>query len=823
VRIKYFSAPCGSGKTHQIINRACELARSGERVLVLQPTKELIEKTVRDELLTRGRPPRYHVFHGDIVEGAVAGAITNHFNVADAEGQIVFATHAVLSCVPYWATKREWHVLVDEDLQVLKHKSHQLPRTHSIITDHIDLEPHNSIYGRVVVPDLKELREKGQNKDEDELLGQVAEAIRTPTNPLWESFVNIEHYEKLKNGLSKRLSIHSILKPSVLHGFGSVFVAGANFEETIQYRLWAQKGVRFTEDEDFQADLRFQSHRNGHLVDIHYAMDGPWSRKCRDIVAPTNDQDNNLLLIARAAANLFGGAPFVWQANKAAPDHLFGPNSKRLPNKPHGLNSYNDIHNIAFLSALNPNPDHFRFLESLGVAGDEVRVAVYYSAAYQSVLRTSIRNGANRDRKRIVVPDRGLAEYLQVRLPGSQIHRLEAGIVEDDKPRRVGRPRKYQSNKDRVAEQRAKAKAERVRVLNDLISSRLAQNPGKGEGCGPKGEEGKKRRESRAKKGIKLYTHLSTQLFCGSLYLAKNSPLPLGYLEDLGDIDLFVDVLKSLHGRKLGSKEENNLISPAVFDPGRGGDKKRGRENIVYIRHLWLDFEDGNLRAEELAALFPHTRMLVMNSYRHQSDKPRFRAIVLLDRVLTPDAYELLFDNIARKIEDAGFVCRRKKEGTTKKVSPPPGKLPSGLDWSKRAPTSLFYLPCQAADPSQSFFIDYNGPERAVLNPLSWIENSVVPLTPRVEPATPPEPRESVKINEQLVEGATAEWRRCPPGDGNAEFFRYALALKRAGLDHHEIESTLRSEVEFGRHPKERRAQIRSIVDSLRHRSRTSG
>lgn len=258
--IRFSSSPCGAGKTRKIIRRACELARAGERVLVLQPTKELIEKTVRKELLSEARPPRHHVYHGDNVEGAVASAITNHFNETDAEGQIVFATHAVLSYVPYWANKRDWHVLIDEDLQVLRHKCHQLPQTHSIITDHIDLEPHNSIYGRLVVRDLEELREKGRNRDEDELLGQVAEAIRTLTNPYWDSFVNIEQYEKLKNGASKRLSLHSVLKPTVLDGFGSVFIAAADFQDTLQHRLWSDKGVRFEADREFAADLRFQSH-----------------------------------------------------------------------------------------------------------------------------------------------------------------------------------------------------------------------------------------------------------------------------------------------------------------------------------------------------------------------------------------------------------------------------------------------------------------------------------------------------------------------------------------------------------------------------------
>jgi hypothetical protein len=823
VRIKYCAAPCGSGKTHQIVNRACELVRAGERVLVLQPTKELIEKTVRDELLSRPMPPRYHVYHGNNVQGAVAGAITEHFNNTDDEGQLVFATHAVLSYVPYWANKREWHVLIDEDLQVLRHKSHQLPQTHSVITDHIDVEAHNSIYGRVVVTDLTELREKGRNKDEDELFGQVAEAIKTLTNPHWESFVNIEQYDKLRNGLSKRLSVHSVLKPGVLEGFGSIVIAGANFEDTVQFRLWSDKGVRFKEDQELCGNLRFQSHRNGHLVDIHYAMESPWSRKRREASANPEEHDNNLLLITRAAANLFGTEPFVWQANKEVPDRLFGPNSQRLPNKPHGLNTYDKIHNIAFLSALNPNPDHFRFLESVGVPGDDVRTAVYYSAAYQAVMRTSIRDAASPERKRIVVPDRGLAEYLQARLPGSRVHRLEAGVADEAKPRKAGRPRKHQSNKKRVAEQRAKAKAEKVRILNGLISLGFGQDARKHEGCVGAGREDQTRPEFRAEKGIKLITNFGTQLCSGTLYPAKNSPFPSGYLEDGGDIDFFVDALKALHGRKLTCKEQNALISPAVFDPGRGTDKKRGLENIVYTRHVWLDFEDGDLGPGELAALFPRTRMLVVNSYNHRSDKPRFRVVTLLDRPLTPAAHELVFDNIARKIEDAGYFVNRtrKRDKNKAKPLPPTGKLRSGLDWSKRTPASLFYLPCQAAESPKSFYIDFDGPEREILNPLPWIENSVVPVVSVFD--LPEHPKnDGTKVDEALLQQARDEWRQSHqfPQEGNDRFFDFARALRRAGLSPHQIQSVLQTEAAFGRSPKERRAQVKSIMSSLARRRR---
>jgi hypothetical protein len=123
---------------------------------------------------------------------------------------------------------------------------------------------------------------------------------------------------------------------------------------------------------------------------------------------------------------------------------------------------------------------------------------------------------------------------------------------------------KHQSNKKRVAEQRAKAKAEKVRILNGLISLGFGQDARKHEGCVGAGGEDQTRPEFRAEKGIKLITNFGTQLCSGTLYPAKNSPFPSGYLEDGGDIDFFVDALKALHRRKLTCKEQNALISPAV-------------------------------------------------------------------------------------------------------------------------------------------------------------------------------------------------------------------------------------------------------------------
>ena len=104
----------------------------------------------------------------------------------------------------------------------------------------------------------------------------------------------------------------------------------------------------------------------------------------------------------------------------------------------------------SFLSSLNPTTDHFRFLKSQGIEGDEVRGFTYLSAAYQAIMRTSIRDTESLSPKRILVPDLPLAECLHELLPGSKLEKLDIGLFERP-PKKPGRPGKHATNRERVA------------------------------------------------------------------------------------------------------------------------------------------------------------------------------------------------------------------------------------------------------------------------------------------------------------------------------------------------------------------------------------
>src|SRR5262249_14426486 len=70
------------------------------------------------------------------------------------------------------------------------------------------------------------------------------------------------------------------------------------------------------------------------------------------------------------------------------------------------------------------------------------------------------------------------------------------------------------------------------------------------------------------------------------------------------------------------------------------------------------------------------------------------------------------------------------------------------------------------------------------------------------------------------VAQARRSWKRrqgmlAPKGQGNDAFFRFALKLRKAGLSPPEINAILTEEASYAHSPKDRRAQIPYIMDTL--------
>jgi len=282
-------------------------------------------------------------------------------------------------------------------------------------------------------------------------------------------YINLEQYRKLQqgNGKTRQLTFHCVLRPQVFEGFKKVFIAGADVEHSILYHLFAEQGVRF-ESHWLKERLRYNSHNNGDLITIYYAFEGFWSKQGQRKALVPGDPVTNVERIVKAAKDLFGDEPLLWMGNISIQACPFGTNRAiRLPNVPHGLNQFGHIHNVAVLSASNPPPAHFKFLETRGVSPAQVRIAIQGSSVYQAALRTSIRSDSDHP-KIIVVPDRETAEWLAKQFPGCRLERLQVGIPVEIRPNKPGRKRQYETKAERQREYRRRKREAKLTLLTGL-------------------------------------------------------------------------------------------------------------------------------------------------------------------------------------------------------------------------------------------------------------------------------------------------------------------------------------------------------------------
>ena len=159
----------------------------------------------------------------------------------------------------------------------------------------------------------------------------------------------------------------------------------------------------------------------------------------------------------------------MWLANKDIENNdPFGGSGIKLPHTPHGLNSFQHVHNAAVLAALNPSPALYAFLDEVAhLNSDEVRRAVYDEAAYQAAGRISTRNLADHTPKHVVVADRTAAEALAELYPGADVVRLPfASLIPDSA--KAGRKRVHASNAARNAAYRDRQKSDLLAQLDGV-------------------------------------------------------------------------------------------------------------------------------------------------------------------------------------------------------------------------------------------------------------------------------------------------------------------------------------------------------------------
>lgn len=670
------------------------------------------------------------------------------------------------------------------------------------------------------------------------LLGGVAGRI---SGEHWSVYALQSSYESMLRGEKEhgRLTTYSLLNPSIFKQFGETIVASACFEDTMLYRLWAGRGVEMKPISGRLAkSLRYQKHENGDRILIAYVSDESWSKTLRDRQVEVDGEivrvrDRLVSLIAAAT----GGEPFAWMGNNDLPDDLFAhrPGAERLPNSPHGLNSFQHLHQVVVLSALNPPPAHFSFMQAEGIDGEELRTGHYRTAVYQAVMRISIRDPQSEEPKLVVVMDKSTAEWLADLFPGADVTPLD-GLGAQLRKGKPGRRRKHETDAGR---NRAYRRDLEKKWFDDLKAiNGPCIEPISYAAFGEQVRRAMAEQESWDENTS--YKDFLSRDF-GSAFADKYASRPLMHL-DLDDEEEFIRLLRDLHREVPASKEDNILLSPAHFDADMTKGSSRGLVNITHVHGIWMDNDGGDLTHKEFARLFPYLRIVVWNTYSSTPEKPRWRAFIPTSYAMSIEVHRCIMQQIEAVLHKAGYRSQTAINKLAK--SSTKAWMHHGFDTSKFNAASLFYAPCLAAHPQGSFFVDYNERKRAPLDLYMWLDNCILDLRPEPEPiAVPTIPAISIPapqpihdeslraVSEALnkmkangtgqrrqakIDKAIDDWRGAFKGDGHNAFFRLGVALKRAGLDESDIQQRLREEAGFAHSPAERRKEIRGIMRSLK-------
>jgi len=739
----------GAGKTHQAIEIALQItSNSPQKILIVQPTIELIDQSYQLTTEKKNHPTPINKIHSGTSK-KVHSTLVEHLKKASPVGEILFITHQTFLTIPYFPNKSDWIVIIDEIPTAIRSVEINLSDSHKTITAHINAIS-NSPDTYALSPKNgheKYLREYARNVNKDavyEIFMDLAEMILSKN---WNVSIKKKIWDRIvsNNKSSSRVKLQAFgeLSTSVISGFGEVIIMGANFEESILHLLW-KKRVNFTPKKEIQNNLRWSHHENSGLISIKYFTDRVWSKSLRDKEIEYNGKKDKLgNFYIHKTRELMDQKTFIWSANNDIPNEVFiGMDGTRMSGCPHGLNQFQDVDNVICLSALNPTPALFSFYKEQGISPEELICAFTHNSAYQTIMRSSIRDQENGNEKLVIVPDLATAEWLLEMFPQATIEKIN-GVPEVASRRLGGRPKikNALTPKERVKLYRIRNK--QVKEIHEYLNNG---------------------RINYMCNGNHYINYSSFRDVLGTISIFKSVCHSEVLMEiSLESVDDYFNFLNFLSTRPMEYKDGNLLMSPAVF---------LGSRSIENVKSVWgivIDLDDTDMAPDEFMKFFPDLKMALMNTF---SGNGRFRVFIPTTTDMDYDTYVHIQKAIVQQVESNGFIDGKKNMNID---------LPRhGIDMGKTGPESIFYLPCTAQNPKDSFFIEQDGD---LLDPQEWIKKpaSIKQKVGNIIPITQHNKTEDLSKEEleKEIKKAISKYQAIPSGVGRrySGFFNLGLRL----------------------------------------------
>lgn len=841
ISIDYVNGFCGAGKTYANAKYAKEQYDRGQKVLLVQPTTQLIEQTVATTFKDCGLTTDCYVSINSKTTDHVVKVITEFVKTVKSP-IILVITHAAFFSIPHFHNRQDWIVIIDEIPQVDVAHELNIPDTHHLLTDHIEIVDKSKTKYHLISEKIGStgLSDLSKNRNDDIVYAQFKKFVDHVLSPSWDVYVLADHYGTLVNeidvdGINRKLMAFGIMSPITLAGFKKVVITAACFTESVLYYLWRNwkdDGINVVfNDITGQFTLRYEKHDNGALVDIYFAIDRGWSKNIRNTAVELADGSDAVLVdaIIDKAREMFGRDRSAYFANADVIGTPF-TNSERLPNTTHGLNNFQNIDHIACIAAFNPSPAHFRFLKEFAdVEAEAITTAMTRQGTYQAICRTSIRDINSTTKKKWIVTDQVTAEWLRSMFTGARTHDL--GLFE--KKIVSGRPRKFSSKDEANESYRRQSNAKeaeiRLRLARHAIASSVDMTT-KTMKAGPKAVEAM----SVEIDNINHSEIIDRNEFMGTFFVDRMSKIGV---PQLSSFDELVSIFEGFLSETFPSKDSSPAYSPAHYVLNDSGTS-RGIANIAYARNIVLDIDSGTMTPDFFAATFPMWKMMIHSSWSHSVAKPKYRVVISTSSVVDVTGYSVITSHILDILRDAGFYGEAEIEAKPGIAKRKTYKGVHGIDRTKLTPACILFVPSSGANPADRFFTVYGG-DREPLDVVAVLEEAAVtPVIAPVAPVVPSAPvlpvssspavnairqalmtttaasaaaAKAVKISKAL----TAWGHVDAPGRRDTGLFVFASSLARAGCDRNELSQHLADAVSSSTARGKSRKDLRNKVDSL--------
>jgi len=275
-------APAGSGKTAFLCEKSIQLANAGQRVLIVQPTLDLISETIAkiqkiDLLVSVSR------IDATNTNKNIVRTVVDHLKQSDREGQILLITHASFERLPYVHNKTDWCLFMDEPLQSHRAVSIEHDHTHMPLTSRLKTVPVDEKWSKIEFIGKAEVVQFKEMMKTDNGLRLLSEACDLLSSPKWDVFVHTSSYERFIDDSIRKAPapfIYGVLKSNICEGYKSVRIAGAHLSESLLIKSWTIQGCQLKYEEI--PNLRCKAHTDCARVKIYYGIEDDWSKTIRD-------------------------------------------------------------------------------------------------------------------------------------------------------------------------------------------------------------------------------------------------------------------------------------------------------------------------------------------------------------------------------------------------------------------------------------------------------------------------------------------------------------------------------------------------------------